>query len=193
MLKGAIIGFGEVARNGHWPAYERAVDAEIIAVVERRRERRNMAASLRPGLQTFETVADLTRSMALDFVDICTPPALHPQPVLEAIAQGWHVLCEKPFLLDSTVLASVKRRADAVGVAVVPVHNWKYAPIVQAATAALRAGVIGDLRRVEVETSRMRAAPTAETDGTNWRRNPMISGGGILMDHGWHSVYLVLH
>src|SRR5205085_2254815 len=107
--------------------------------------------------------------------------------------ERWHVLCEKPFLLDPLVVDVVRARAREAAVALVPVDNWKYAPILRRATDALRAGAIGTLRRVEIRTERLRAAATAETDGTNWRRDPLVAGGGILMDHGWHALYLALH
>ena len=146
-----------------------------------------------PGVSTFASFDDVPASAAIDFVDICTPPALHPEPMLGALARGWHVLCEKPFVLDRAVVDIVREKSISAGLAVLPVHNWKYAPIVRRATSLLRSGAIGPLRRVEVEVSRLRAAPTAESDRPNWRRDPAIAGGGILMDHGWHSVYLALH
>lgn len=193
MLKGAIVGFGEVAQNGHWPAYAASHDAAIVAVVDRTAERRAIAGRLTPKVQTYATLDELGASASIDFVDICTPPAFHPQPMLDAIARGWHVLCEKPFLLDPGVLGTVRTRASDAGVAVMPVHNWKYAPIVRRATAALDAGAIGTLRRVEIETDRLRDAASADPTRPNWRRDPAIAGGGILMDHGWHAIYLALH
>ena len=192
MLRGLILGFGEVARNGHWPAYQSNCDVAIVGVVDRSSERRALAASLSPGLRTFASLADVPKALSIDFIDICTPPALHAEPMLSAIARDWHVVCEKPFLLDPIVVERARARAIDAGVALVPVHNWKFAPIVKGATAALRSGAIGKLTRVNVETSRLRAAPTADSS-PNWRRDPAIAGGGILMDHGWHSVYLVLH
>lgn len=193
MVKGAIVGFGEVARNGHWPAWIATADAQIVAIVDRSRSRRALAMKLAPSIATFATIEELAASIAVDFIDICTPPALHPQPMLYAVSRGWHVLCEKPFLLDPTVIDIVRQRALAARVAVVPVHNWKYAPIVARATEMVRAGAIGALRRVDIETTRVRAAATAGGDRLNWRRDPTIAGGGILMDHGWHAVYLALH
>jgi predicted dehydrogenase len=193
MLKGAIIGFGEVARNGHWPAYDSNPDIRIVAVVDRTADRRELAAELSPGIATFSRFEDVPDRLSLDFIDICTPPALHADPMLKAIARGCHVVCEKPFLLDPAVLDLVRLQSAEAGVSVLPVHNWKYAPIVEQATTMLRSGGIGPLREVEIEVSRLRAAPTAELDRPNWRRNPAISGGGILMDHGWHAVYLALH
>src|SRR5438046_425725 len=105
------------------------------------------------------------------------PDGLHAEPMLEAIARGWHVLCEKPFLLDATVTDRVRAAALQAGVAVVPVDNWKYAPIVRSATSALGSGVIGTLRHVEIETSRMRNAASVDPSCPNWRRDPAIAGG----------------
>ena len=193
MLRGALVGCGEVARNGHWPAWASQSDAKIVAVVERTAERRALATSLAPSVRTFATLDELAAAMSIDFLDICTPPALHAEPMLDAIDRGWHVLCEKPFLLDPVVLDNVRLRAGERGVAVLPVHNWKYAPIIRCATDALRAGAIGELRRVEIETCRTRDAASADPARPNWRRDRAIAGGGILMDHGWHAVYLALH
>ncbi len=108
-------------------------------------------------------------------------------PMLEALARGWHVLCEKPFLLDAAVLEEVRARRGEL--AVMPVHNWKYAPVIRAAKQRLPE--LGPLRRVEIQTLRMEDAAAA--DSSNWRRDPAIAGGGILLDHGWHSLYLAQH
>ena len=190
MLKGAIIGFGEVARNGHWPGYAASGEVEIVAVVDRSAERRKIGQESLPGVATFSSIEDLADETEIDFVDICTPPALHGEPMLDALARGWHVLCEKPLLLDLVELEKVRGVARERGRAVVPVHNWKYAPIVRRATEMLRADAIGELRAVEIETLRVQDCAAADPDRPNWRRDPAIAGGGVLMDHGWHAIYL---
>jgi predicted dehydrogenase len=193
VLRGAIIGFGEVARYGHWPAYAESREAKIVAVVDRTEERRRIARESLPGIATFATIEELAADAEIDFVDICTPPALHGEPILQALARGWNVLCEKPLLLDLVELEKVRSLAKQSERAVVPVHNWKYAPIVRRATEMLRAGAIGQLRGVEVETLRIQDCAVADPDHPNWRRDPAIAGGGVLMDHGWHAVYLARH
>lgn len=192
MLRGAIIGFGAVAANGHWPAYAQSGDAKIIAVVDRTDSRRKAAAETTRA-QTFRDLEDLAANTEIDFVDICTPPAFHADPIRAALKHGWNVLCEKPLVLDPHELEEIRSLAIQTGRAVVPVHNWKYAPIVQRATDVLRSGAIGRLRQVDIETRRIEDCAAVDPAHPNWRRDPAISGGGILMDHGWHAIYLARH
>jgi predicted dehydrogenase len=191
-MRGAIVGFGEVALHGHWPAYSQSDQLSIVAIVDRSGERRKLAEALSPGLRAYATLDALAGAETLDFVDVCTPPALHGDPVIASLERGWHVVCEKPFLIDAGLLARARRAAEAHGVAAVPVHNWKQAPIVRDATARLVRGDIGRLERVEIETERLRDFKGADPERPNWRRDPAIAGGGILMDHGWHALYLAL-
>src|SRR5882724_5600105 len=111
VLRGAIIGFGAVAQNGHLPAYLKSREAKIVAVVERTEERRKAAQESLPGIATFATSAELAAGAEIEFVDICTPPALHGEPMLDALARGWNVLCEKPLLLDLVELEKTRTMA----------------------------------------------------------------------------------
>jgi Oxidoreductase family, NAD-binding Rossmann fold len=188
VLKGAIIGFGEVARHGHWPAYATSRDAKIVAVIDPAEERRSLARRSLPEIATFSTVDELAASTQVDFVDICTPPALHSHSILAALAHGWNALCEKPLVLDQVELDKVRRAAREAERAVVPVHNWKYAPIIRKATELLRQDAIGKLRNLEIETLRVNDCAVADPDRPGWRRDPAVAGGGVLMDHGWHAI-----
>lgn len=191
MMHGVLVGFGEVASAGHWPAWQATHAARIVAVVDPSEERRQRAEQVIAGVRTFESIARV--DVDVQFADICTPPLWHDAPMLQALDRGWHVLCEKPFVLDSSRIAVIRERATARGLAVVPVHNWKYAPILFRSTSLLRAGEIGQLRDVEIVTSRTQAAATAAGAAYNWRTDPNVAGGGILFDHGWHAIYLALH
>jgi predicted dehydrogenase len=191
MMTGAIVGFGEVAEKGHWPAYASSSDTRIGAVVDPDPVRRALAERIVPGVRTYASLDRVESS--LQFADICTPPSLHQQSVLDALARGWHVLCEKPFVLRSALVAPIRAEARARNLAVLPVHNWKYAPILRRATQLLNDGAIGALREVAITTIRSQAAATTGGTAYNWRHDPAVAGGGILMDHGWHAVYLALH
>ena len=159
-------------------------------------ERKNGAApqkNRRRESQRSRRSTNWPRACEIDFVDICTPPALHGEPMLDALARGWNVLCEKPLLLDPVELEKVRSLAEKNSRAVVPVHNWKYAPIVRQATELLQSGAIGALHRVEIETLRIHDCAAADPNHPNWRLDPAVAGGGVLMDHGWHAIYLARH
>ena len=191
VLRGAIIGFGAVAEHGHTPAYARSTEIEIVAIVDPTNERRDAARHCFPGAATFATIAQLPD--AIDFVDICTPPSRHGEVMLGALGRGWNVLCEKPLVLDLGELEEVRNAAAVAERTVVPVHNWKYAPIIRRTTEALRSDAVGRLHKIEIDTLRIEDCAAADPNNPNWRRDPTLAGGGILMDHGWHAIYLARH
>ena len=186
VLNGAIVGFGNVARKGHWPAYERSRAFRIAALVDPHVN----AAQHNHELPVYPSIAAAAADERLDFVDICTPPASHAALTLEAIGLGLHAIVEKPLVLTSGQFEAVAHAAAASGRVVFPVHNWRYAPALREASAAVARGEIGALRSAEIDV--WRTAACASPGAPVWRKNPAIAGGGIVLDHGWHAFYLML-
>ena len=96
MLRGGIIGLGNVAVHGHLPAWRERGDVEIVAVSDTSAERRDACAQALPGAGWHDSVDALLDEARLDFVDICTPPSSHANLIRRALERGLHVLCEKP-------------------------------------------------------------------------------------------------
>jgi predicted dehydrogenase len=191
MLRGAIIGLGNVALDGHLPGWLAGEDARIVAVTDVDGGRRAEATARLPAARWFDTAEDLLAHAALDFVDICTPPSSHAPLIERALARGLHVLCEKPLVRSPGELAAVARLAAARGRVLHTVHNWHHAPGVKRTAELVRAGAVGRVSRVVWQTLRVRPAATRDGRADNWRLDPAIAGGGILTDHGWHVFYVV--
>jgi predicted dehydrogenase len=192
VLRGAIIGLGNVALHGHLPGWRCRPGVEIVAATDVRPERRQVCHATLPTARWYDSVADLLDDARVDFVDICTPPSSHAPLIREALQRGLHVLCEKPLVGSLDELSAVAALATRTGRIVQTVHNWHHAPMVQRARALLRRGTIGHLTRVIWQTLRTRPAGTVDEETRNWRVDPTIAGGGVLTDHGWH-VFYVLH
>lgn len=199
-LQGAFIGFGNIAQLGHWPSYAASQDAEIIAVMDPSPARRVAAKALRPDMQVFESLEDMYRTQKLDFVDICTPPASHAVLAIQALEHGAHVLCEKPLSLKAEEFRDIAAAMARTRKTVFTVHNWKYAPIFQKALSILKEGKIGPVWHVDIFTLRnshckgvSKGAAGGKGASDDWRKDPSIAGGGILVDHGWHSFYLLMN
>jgi len=96
LLRGAIIGFGNVAENAHLPAWRKSPHFRIDAVVEPNAERARKAREMLDGVRVYLGVDEILCEKDLDFVDICTPPRFHDDLVVVSCRAGLHVFCEKP-------------------------------------------------------------------------------------------------
>ena len=124
-----------------------------------------------------------------DFVDVASPPAMHSAAARTALEAGAHVIVEKPLCLTIAEFDELAALAAARGCVLMCVHNWKYAPAYAAAKRAIEAGRIGAIRSISMD--RLRTGPAgAGGSGDRWR-SAAASGGGILIDHGWHVFYLM--
>ncbi len=126
---------------------------------------------------------------APDFVDVASPPGMHHQAALAALGAGAHVMVEKPLALSLGEFDELAALAAEKGRILMCVHNWKYAPSYAAARRAIETGMLGAIRFVSID--RLRTEPAgAGGSGGKWRASA-ASGGGILIDHGWHVFYLM--
>lgn len=185
-----MIGFGNMAEKGHLPGWLKERRVSLQAVCEPNPVRRKRAEQLLPNVRIYASPKTLYAGESLDFVDVCTPPPSHASLMVGALRRGMHVLCEKPFVGTRAELEKVRRLARQQNRIAFPVHNWKDAPILARAIEWVRKGLIGKVIRSEFHTLRCRPAVGL----TPWRsRREEAGGGGILLDHGWHGIYLLLN
>lgn len=193
-LKGAIIGFGFIANHGHFPAYlermKKTQDVDIIAICDICPSR---AKNLPKDIRFYTDYRQLLEkeSGLLDFVDIATHAELHTEIVHAALDKGLHVLCEKPLTTSLESAKAIILHAEKSHRVLFPCHNYKHAPVVKAIRDVIAAGRIGKIKSATISTYRNTHAVGQQDWLPDWRRNHKLSGGGIAMDHGSHSLYLL--
>ncbi len=188
-LRGAMIGFGNVARHAHLPAWRQNDHFKIVGVVEPDPERARLAAVLLPEARVYSKAGPLFAEKGLDFVDICTPPCFHGELILKACVAGLHVFCEKPLATSLEILHGIERASRESSRVVFTVNNWKYAPLWLKAGELVHSKRVGVVRSISLTALR---PPHSGGGASDWRRCAEVAGGGILLDHGWHHLYLIL-
>jgi predicted dehydrogenase len=190
MLRGAISGFGEVAAQAHLAGWRTRPGVEIVAIHDPISERRDQAMRLLPSIRVYDDLARMFDGERLDFVDVASPPAYHAAAAQAALAAGAHVLVEKPLCLAAGEFESLRAAASSHQRVLMCVHNWKHAATYRLAHELIEAGRLGEVRYVAFD--RLRTAPAGIGMGASGRwRLGAASGGGILVDHGWHVFYLM--
>ena len=180
MLNFAIIGAGAIAR-AYAQAFADCGCGQVTAVVDVRAE---AAATLAEELRcrAYQSYAEMAEREQPDAVVICTPPVSHPEIALYFMARGVHVLCEKPLSIDSRSAQRMLEAAQESGVVFTMASKFRYVNDVIAAKAIIAAGLIGDIVLFE-------NAFTSRIDmSARWNAQPGISGGGVLIDNGTHSL-----
>ena len=197
-LRGAVVGYGFIASRGHVPAFlqsgadEDRAHFEVVAVADVTPARLSLAAAALPAAHLYDDYRAMLNGETgeLDFVVVSVPPSLHAAVTHEALARGLHVLCEKPLAPSVEEARAMVTHARQTGQVLFPCHNYKHAPVVKAVRAMLDEGVIGEVRRVTLDTFRSTHARGVAEWNPHWRRQRQYSGGGIGMDHGSHTFYL---
>jgi len=192
VLRGAFIGFGNVAAKGHLPGWQSRNDVTIVAATDALSTRRDAFLEACPKGRWYENADDLLAGETLDFVDICTPPSSHAALIKRALDADLHVLCEKPLVTRLADAQFVAAASASAGRVVYTVHNWLKAPICLKISALIAEGAVGSIRSIRWRTLRTQPAVAFVSEGgANWRVDPAIAGGGILFDHGWHALYCI--
>lgn len=132
------------------------------------------------------SLADALALPGVDAVAVATPPHTHAPLVLEAIAAGKHVVCEKPFARDAAEGRTMLEAAEAAGIVHLLGTEFRWATGQALATRAVRDGVIGEPRLATfVFHMPALADPKAEVPGW-W--GDAAQGGGWLGAYASHVI-----
>jgi predicted dehydrogenase len=119
-------------------------------------------------------------------VTVATPPHTHAELVLEAVAAGRHVLCEKPFAKDAAEARRLLQAAEDAGVVHLLGCEFRWAAGQALLSRVVRAGDIGTPRLATLLLHiPLLASPGAEVP--DWWSD-RAQGGGWLGAHAAHAV-----
>ncbi len=117
----------------------------------------------------------------LDALIVCTESSRHRAVVEQAAAAGVHVLCEKPLATTLEDAIAMRAECEAAGVVLMTAYPVRFHPGFRELRARVRHGDLG--RILAVTGTNNGQAPIASR---RWFADPVLAGGGALMDHTVH-------
>jgi predicted dehydrogenase len=140
----AIIGCGGITLQNHLPGLALCPETELVALCD------TDPATLERARQQTAVAFACTRYqevLARDDVDaviIATPNVMHPPIALAAIANGKHVLCEKPLALCAKDATTMADAAEKAGVRHMTAFTYRFVPAMRYLAHLVHRGDLGE-------------------------------------------------
>jgi len=127
----------------------------------------------------------------IDMIDVCTPPSLHEQVVIDALAAGKHVLCEKPIAHTLASADRISKAAQAASTQLCVVYQLRYSTNIKRMIWLRDQGLLGRLIFGRFSRYGNLSSTTAVSSG--WWGKWQVAGGGALMTQFIHELDLLLY
>lgn len=201
-IKMALIGTGSISRRHIIAMRDLLIrgkgEFEVTAVCDAKAENAHERADqceellgLRPKI--YGDYRELLEKEAVDCADLCLPHGLHHGVAVDCMEAGLHVLCEKPLGVTIKACHLMAETADRTGRILGTAAPHRFQPGQRTAHWVLNeSGLIGEPLSFFHHYTRppgpspWSAAGDEIPDKVLWRRNQLMSGGGPVLDSGFH-------
>jgi len=179
-----IIGCGRAAQQLHLPALRFVPAIKVAALADVDLSRVEKAARQFPNARRYSEPGELLADSELNAVAICTPPQMHAELALAALAADKHVLVEKPLavtIADGERMlhgAEMSNKIAAIG------FNLRCHRLVRRAREMIASDALGEIHQmITMWGSQMQH----NSKMPEWRRLE-ATGGGALFEIGVHHI-----
>ncbi|MGI8793936.1 MAG: Gfo/Idh/MocA family protein [Acidimicrobiales bacterium] len=182
-----VVGLG-IGQMHVW-SWRRMKDRFTLAAVSDLDDTKTAEAAERTGADvcTFEEIIGRDD---IDIVDLCTPPSLHLDQILVALAAGKHVVCEKPLVASLAACDQIAEAEAANAGRLMPIFQYRFGNGLQKVKALVDAGVTGPAYTATVEVAWRRRAAYYEVP---WRGRWETELGGVLLSQAVHAIDMLTY
>jgi len=138
----AVVGVGFVGGQAHVPSFKKIEGSDLIALCART-ERRVKPLAEQYNVKYYLDYDRLLEDPKLQAVVVAVPTPQHYETALKAIKKGKHVLCEMPIAPSIEKVRELQMAARDMGVILMPVLQFRFAPIYTKTREIIKEGLIG--------------------------------------------------
>ncbi len=193
-IKWGIIGCGNVTELKSGPAFNKVNNSELVAVMRRDALKAQDYAFRHQVPRWYDDADQLINDDEVNAVYIATPPSTHEKYCLDVLKAGKDVYVEKPMALNYVQACNMANTAAQLKLKLVVAHYRREQPFFKKIKQLLDDKAIADVRYARIEYHKS----GVNNEGlyvprTDWRVNPLISGGGLFHDLAPHQLDLMIH
>jgi predicted dehydrogenase len=134
-------------------------------------------------LQLTSSLEPVLEHSQVDTVIVATPHSLHEAQVLQAVAAGKQVFCEKPLALTAASAQRMLSACDAAGIVLGIGHERRFEPAMEHLLQTITGGELGQLLHLEANVSHNLFA---SLDPSSWRVRASDAPAGAMTALGIH-------
>ncbi len=174
-IKWGIIGPGSIARK-FATGLQAVEDAELLAVASRSQERADQFGDEFDVARRYTSYEDLAQDADVQAVYVATPHTYHKANTLLCLNNGKHVLCEKPFAVNTAEAQEMVDFAREKNLFLMDAVWTRFFPVMVKLREMLAEGVIGDVMLVQADFGFRMSQVMPE----HRLFNPDLAGGALL-------------
>jgi len=184
-----VVGCGVIGPT-HMAAAAESPELDLVAVADLIEARGRAAGEKFSARRVYRSGAELLDDPEVEAVVLAFPAGKRTRLALQALAQGKHVLVEKPVAMNA---GEVRQMIAARGNLVAGCCSSRFRFLDGARVAAdfLASGGLGDLRVVRCRNLAA-GGPPPETPRPDWRLTRALNGGGYLVNWGCYDLDYLL-
>lgn len=137
-----VVGVGFVGGQAHTPSFKKIEGSNLLGLCART-EKRVKPLAEKWGVKYYLDYDEALETPELDAVVIAVPTPYHYDLAMKAIKKGKHVLLEMPIAPKIEQIEEIKKAAKEAGVTVMPILNFRFAPIYVKIKEMIKDGKIG--------------------------------------------------
>src|SRR5436190_4906575 len=184
----AIIGCGGITLQNHLPGLALCPDVKVVALCDVNPASLE-AARQQTGISVTSTdYNEIVRRDDVNAIIIATPNVTHPPIALAAIAQGKHVMSEKPLGLNYADAKAMADAADKAGVCHMTAFTYRFVPAMRYLKHIIQRGDLGT--PYHYRSCRLQDWGTRPL---GWRQVKKLAGTGELGDMLSHRIDFAHH
>jgi len=180
MIRVGIVGSG-FAAEAHAEALKRVPTAELVAVASPTEEHVRAFARRHAIGHAYTDYRQLLAREDIDLITVACPNYLHRDVTVEAARAGKHVVCEKPLAMNLGECDEMIEACRVAGIKLMYAEQLCFAPKYVRAKQLADEAALG--RVYYVRQLECHYGPHSD-----WFWDVDLSGGGVLMDMGCHSI-----